>query len=262
MLLTMILILVLRRGSPAPPAAPSPATAAASDSVATVAADREGAGALAPGAVIGGYRVEKELGRGGMGVVYAAIDEKLKRRVAIKRLRRAGDGTAGDLSRFLKEAQVVAMLKHPNLAEIYTVFEEKGELLLVFEHVEGRTLDHMLAAARRLGPVKAARVLEGIASALDHAHERRVIHRDLKPSNVMVSSDGAVKLMDFGIAHQASGDATSTRTEAWGRLPTWLPSRPSARSRAPPTATRWPSSPTNSSRACAPSRGPTCTDRS
>lgn len=210
-LIMLIVVLLARRRQPE--AAPGPAPSGP-------VAPR----AIGAGDVLGGnFRVDGELGRGGMGIVYDAYDEKLDRRVAIKQLQRDASTTKDDLSRFLKEARLVAKLKHPNLAEIYTVLEEKGELLLVFEFVDGRTLDKVIGTNRGLPPAQAEKILAGIAGALDYAHGLKIIHRDLKPSNVMVTRDGlAVKVMDFGIAHQATSTGL-TRTAASGTPPYMSP---------------------------------------
>lgn len=178
---------------------------------------------LAPGLVLAGnYRIERELGRGGMGVVYEAFDEALQRRVAIKRLIQDESTTREDLARFLREARLVAQLKHPNLAQIYNVLDG-GELLLVFEFVDGRTLDRVLSAERVLAPALARRVIDDAAAALACAHGRGIIHRDLKPSNIMIAGDGSAKVMDFGIAHQARAATLLTRTTASGTPPYMAP---------------------------------------
>lgn len=172
--------------------------------------------------VAGNYRVIKELGRGGMGVVYEGLDEALQRRVAIKRLLQDGGTTREDLDRFLREARLVASLKHPNLAQIYNVVGD-GQPLLVFEYVDGQPLDKVLSSERALPAGRVRRIVEETASALQCAHGRDIIHRDLKPSNVMLGSDGSVKVMDFGIAHQARAATQLTRTSASGTPPYMSP---------------------------------------
>lgn len=181
------------------------------------------AGPLEPGTLVAGqYRIEGELGRGGMGVVYAGMDEKLRRPVALKRLQSELRESDEDLDRFLKEARLVAQLKHPNVASIYNVVEHGPDVLLVFERVEGRTLAAALAGGNSLTPDEAGRVLAHVAAGLEHAHAHRIIHRDLKPSNLMIAADGSVKVMDFGVAHQAQGPDT-TSTAASGTLPYMAP---------------------------------------
>ena len=170
------------------------------------------------------YRVIKEIGRGGMGVVYEAMDETLARKVAIKRMRPEVLSGGRELEQFFSEARLVASLKHPCLVEIYAIHKEKGEVYLIFEFVEGWTLQQMLDHRRKLPATQANFVLRQIASALDYAHSQKVIHRDLKPSNVMITPKGVVKVMDFGIAYQAKKTAARmTRAEAWGTPPYMAP---------------------------------------
>jgi len=194
-----------RTGAPSRGAAPEPAET------------------LAPGRVIGGHlRVERELGRGGMGVVYLGTDLALDRPVAIKDLHRELHADAEVRARFLREARLAAKLRHPNLAQIHAVVDG-GALRLVFEYVSGRPLDAVLRERGRLEPAEARRVLEGVGAALAYAHENKVVHRDLKPANVMIADDGAVKVMDFGIAHESRTVSAHTRTAAWGTPPYMAP---------------------------------------
>lgn len=181
------------------------------------------AGTLPPGSTLAGnYRVERELARGGMGVVYEATDLTLKRSVAIKQLRRDVYASESIRERFLHEARLAAKLRHPNLAQIFSVVSE-GELYLIFEFVEGESLDKLLSRRGKLTVAETAALLKPLCSALDYAHGQKVIHRDLKPANVMVARDGAPKLMDFGIAHEARTASLETRTEAWGTPPYMAP---------------------------------------
>ncbi len=169
-------------------------------------------GTLSPGVILGeNFRVERELGRGGMGVVYEATDLALKRRVALKQVRGQGTGHEG----VLNEARMVAQLKHPNLVPIFSIIQENG-LYLVFELVEGETLDGILNRRGPLGVEEIRRVLAGVGAAVDYAHSRRIIHRDLKPANVLMTKTGEVMVTDFGIAHEASGNAKATSVEVWG----------------------------------------------
>ncbi len=178
---------------------------------------------LQPGDLFGGnYRVVRELGRGGMGVVYLAQDEALQRPVAIKQLQREARGNAEDLERFLREARLVAQLKHPHMAQIHSVISG-ADLLLVFEYVEGESLDRALAREKRLAPARVRQVVTQICEALQYAHERKIVHRDLKPANVMLDASGAAKVMDFGIAHQSRGAATMTKTSVSGTPPYMSP---------------------------------------
>jgi serine/threonine-protein kinase len=156
-----------------------------------------------------------------MGVVYDAVDETLRRRVAIKQMSRDG-ATSDDRDRFLTEARLVASLKHPNLAEIYSVVND-GRLYLVFEFVDGQSLDKLLESRRKLPVSDARRVLADVSGALSYAHERKIIHRDLKPGNVMITREGVAKVMDFGIAHQSQRGNGTTVTSASGTPPYMSP---------------------------------------
>lgn len=180
------------------------------------------AATVQPGAFIGGhYRVLRELGRGGMGVVFQAFDETLRRPVAIKQLQREGRGDMLELERFLNEARMVAQLKHPHIAEIYSVVGG-GDLLLVFEFIEGQSLDRLIEGGRRLPAAQALPLVAQIADALNYAHARKIVHRDLKPANVMIAKSGAAKVMDFGIAHQSRSGAAATRTNFVSGTPPYM----------------------------------------
>lgn len=170
-------------------------------------------GTLPAGAVLGGnFRVERELGRGGMGVVYEATDLTLKRRVALKQVRVLGEQSPEGV---LGEARLVAQLKHPNLVPIFSVVDEGG-LYLVFELLEGETLDKILGREGRLSLEETRRILSGACAALEYAHSRRIIHRDIKPANVILTKQGEVKVTDFGLAHESKTASKATRVEAWG----------------------------------------------
>lgn len=152
--------------------------------------------------VIGPFRIERELGRGGMGEVYLARDTRLDRRVAIKALPSHLTQDADRLARFRREAKVLASLNHPGICGIHGLEETDGLQYLVLEYVDGESLAQRLER----GPIAVAEALElaaRIADALEAAHDKGVIHRDLKPANVMVTHDGIVKVLDFGLARTA-----------------------------------------------------------
>jgi eukaryotic-like serine/threonine-protein kinase len=142
-----------------------------------------------------------------MGEVYRATDKKLKRNVAIKILPDGFSNDADRVSRFQREAEVLASLNHPNIAAIYDLQEANGTRFLVLELVEGETLADRI----QCGPIpieEALKVAHSICEALEAAHEQGVIHRDLKPGNIKVTPDGKVKILDFGLAkHLAGNDA-------------------------------------------------------
>ncbi|MBI2363369.1 MAG: serine/threonine protein kinase, partial [Elusimicrobia bacterium] len=173
---------------------------------------------MAQGGLLGGiYRVDREVGRGAMGVVYEAMDLALNRKVALKRMRDELRQNPRELKLLLTEAQAVAALKHPNIVSIFNVLQDRGEVYLVFEFVEGVTLGDAVASRGLLAPAQAAGVAAQVGAAVDYAHSQRVIHRDLKPANVMVSPEGRAKVIDFGIAHQAQMSvARVTRAQSWG----------------------------------------------
>ncbi|MBI4346105.1 MAG: serine/threonine protein kinase [Elusimicrobia bacterium] len=183
------------------------------------------AGIAGPGTVLAGnYRVERELGRGGMGIVFEATDLGLQRKVAIKQLRPELRENRKELDLFLAEARLVAALRHPHIVEIHAIVNQAPELLLVFELVAGKPLHRLLQDSGPLGLEPTCALMQQVASALDFAHANRIIHRDLKPANVMVTPQGKAKVMDFGLAHQASVTvARMTRTESWGTPPYMAP---------------------------------------
>ena len=184
-----------------PPTVPDPASLVPPPAAilsAPAAAKQEG-----PGTVIAGnFAIEKQIGKGGMGVVYLAKDETLGRPVAIKRMRDELVESGPDLKAFLEEARLVASLKHPNLVEIYHVAKEPNRLYLVFEYVEGRSLQAILDGHSKLSLKQAKSILHQVSLALDYAHAKKITHRDLKPANIMVTNEGVAKVMDFGLAHQ------------------------------------------------------------
>ncbi|MBI4349222.1 MAG: protein kinase [Elusimicrobia bacterium] len=180
--------------------------------------------ATGPVVLGGNYLVERELGRGGMGVVLEAVDLTLQRRVAVKRMRAEVCAEPKELERFLAEARLVAALKHPNIVEIHTLVREGGELYLVFELVPGRTLGERLAGGETFPPEAARAILRQVASALDYAHGENVIHRDLKPANIMVAPQGVAKVMDFGLAHRTKMTvARVSRVDSFGTMPYMAP---------------------------------------
>ena len=154
---------------------------------------------LSKGTRLGPYQVERLLGTGGMGEVYRARDTALNRDVAIKVLLPAVTADPDRLSRFSREAQVLASLNHPHIAQIYGLEDAGGVPALVLELVDGPTLaDRIAHGAIPLS--EALPIAAQIAEALEAAHEQGIIHRDLKPANIKVREDGTVKVLDFGLA--------------------------------------------------------------
>jgi serine/threonine protein kinase len=151
------------------------------------------------GQALGQYRILAKLGAGGMGVVYLAQDARLARRVALKVLPTEFARDEERVARFEREARAVAALSHPGIAVLYEIGQVDGVRYLAMEYVEGRSLQEQLA----LGPLSKGCVIDyttQVASALEHAHGRGILHRDIKPANMMVTLDGRVKLLDFGLA--------------------------------------------------------------
>ena len=165
------------------------------------------------------YRILRKLGAGGMGVVYLAKDARLDRQVALKVLPSEFARDQDRVARFDREARAVAALGHPGIAVLYDIGEADGTRYLAMEYVEGRSLHEQLLA----GPFSTERVVDTIAQiadALEHAHRRGILHRDIKPANIMLTSEGRVKLLDFGLAKLLQGeDDTRSAVTAPG---TWM----------------------------------------
>src|SRR5271169_7143730 len=164
--------------------------------------------ALATGTRLGPYEILAPIGAGGMGEVYRARDAKLGRDVALKVLPEEFARDGERMARFQREAKVLASLNHPNIASIYGLEDSSTTHALVMELVEGPTLaDRIKAGAIPID--EALRIAKQICEGLEYAHERGIVHRDLKPANVKVTSDDAVKVLDFGLAKAIEGDASS-----------------------------------------------------
>ncbi len=194
----------------------SPATAGAAPETATAftwpagqtPATANGSGV--PQNLRGQYQIRRQIGAGGMGTVYEGYDTSLGRQVAVKRMRDEIKSDKRERERFISEAKLVASLHHPNIVDIYAIVEEGQDAYLIFEYVQGKTIREILSEKGRLGLSEAVSIFRSMASALDYAHARGVVHRDLKPSNVMMSDEGVVKVMDFGIARAAKDAMTRT----------------------------------------------------
>jgi serine/threonine protein kinase len=173
-------------------------------------------GAAVEGRRLGGrYRMDALLATGGMGEVRAGRDLLLDRAVAVKVLggALAGDGRAAE--RLRREARAAARLEHPNIARVLDLGEQDGRPYLVMELLEGESLAARIGRAGGMAPPEASRVVAAVADALEAAHRAGVVHRDVKPGNVFLTSDGEVKVLDFGIA-SAAGEAALTTGEMLG----------------------------------------------
>jgi serine/threonine protein kinase len=167
-------------------------------------------------AKLGRYEVVSELGKGAMGIVYLAKDPVIGRLVAIKTIR-AGSGSDEDdtqefRERFVREAQTAGILSHPNIVTIHDIGEdaETETSFIAMEYIEGKNLKMLLAEKTRFPFEQISEMIAEIAEALDYAHRKGIIHRDVKPANVIITTDGKVKITDFGIAKIASSNLTTT----------------------------------------------------
>lgn len=160
---------------------------------------------------IPGYRMETELGRGGMGVVYRARDTQLERTVAIKVMLNGNLASPNELARFRREVQTAARLQHPHVLPIYQVGQEAGWTYAVLEYAPGGSLADRLTG-QPLPPAEAARLMRQLAGAVGKAHELGVIHRDLKPGNILLMTDGTPKVADFGLAKRPGSESEVTHS--------------------------------------------------
>lgn len=155
---------------------------------------------------VGKYTIMGELGQGGMGAVYLAVDKALNRKVAIKELKidehkkRDPEAYSITIKRFKKEAEILAKLNHKNIVSVYDVIEQNDNQYIIMEYLNGKDLEQVVEAqGGTLSLDLAASVIADTCLALDYIHQRSIIHRDIKPSNIFVLEDGVVKLTDFGV---------------------------------------------------------------
>ena len=159
--------------------------------------------ALSPGDLLGPYQLESLLGSGGMGEVYRGVDTRLGRAVALKVISQRVAGDESSHRRFETEARAASALNHPSIVTIYDVGESNGLSWIAMELVEGRTLRDAIADGPL--PIRHAwAVARQMAAGLAAAHAKHIVHRDLKPENVMLTDDGRVKILDFGVARLAT----------------------------------------------------------
>ncbi|WP_157592686.1 serine/threonine-protein kinase [Solirubrobacter soli] len=161
------------------------------------------------GAHIAGCRIESVAGRGGMGIVYRATQLSLGRPVALKLIAPEHAADAGFRERFQRESRMAAAIDHPNVIPVYEAGEEDGRLYITMRWVEGTDLHRLLRSEGRIDPLRAAKIVDQVAGALDAAHEAGLIHRDVKPANVLLSGDHAY-LADFGLTRFAGADTMTT----------------------------------------------------
>jgi serine/threonine protein kinase/tetratricopeptide (TPR) repeat protein len=172
---------------------------------------------------IEGYQILEILGRGGMGVVYKALQVKLKRLVALKMVLAGAHAGPKELARFKAEAEAVARLQHPNIVQIYEVGGQDDCPFFSLEYVDGGPLDKRENRGEPMDVRQAAELVETLARALHFAHERGVVHRDIKPANILMTSDGVPKITDFGLAKQLDASQhDNTRTGAVMGTPSYM----------------------------------------
>ena len=179
---------------------------------------------------LGDYELLEEIGRGGMGVVYRALQRSLGRTVAIKMLLRRDLASPADLSRFRSEAEAAAHLDHPGIVSIFEVGECGGHPFYSMRLIDGTTLARRLAQGR-IPPREGARLLAEVADAVQAAHARGVLHRDLKPSNILIDDAGRPHVSDFGLAKRLADDASVTHTGAILGTPCYMSPEQAAGSR-------------------------------
>src|SRR4051812_32958638 len=154
----------------------------------------------------GRYRLDAQIGAGGMSTVYRAFDVNLERRVAIKLLHREMSADSDQLERFRREARAVAQLSHPHIVGVIDAGEDEGRPYIVFEYVEGETLKQRINELGRLPVDESVAYAIEIARALGCAHDHGIVHRDVKPQNVLIDEEGSAKVTDFGIARSLKDD--------------------------------------------------------
>jgi serine/threonine-protein kinase len=174
-----------------------------------------------PPRVFGDFELVRELGRGGMGVVYEARQRSLNRTVALKMVLRGELASDADRARFRAEAEAAARLVHPNIVQVYEVGDVAGQPYFAMQFVPGATLAGLLVNGP-LPPREAARLVAAVARAVDHAHQNGVLHRDLKPANVLLAGEGTPKITDFGLAKLADAAGSLTQTGAIIGTPSYM----------------------------------------
>jgi TRAP transporter TAXI family solute receptor len=170
---------------------------------------------------LGDYELQKVIGRGGMGVVYLAVQKNLDRKVAVKMIRSGALASQDEVTRFYTEAKAAAALEHPNIVSIYQFGHLAGHHYFSMELVPGTDLAKKIKAAK-LSPQDAARYVRDVANAIHHAHQRGVLHRDLKPANVLIDFADEVHITDFGLAKHIDSDSSVTGSGAAIGTPSYM----------------------------------------
>src|SRR5215207_10415865 len=170
---------------------------------------------LQPGDVFAGHRIQGVAGRGGMGMVYRAVQLDLDRTVALKLIAAALAEDPEFRDRFVRESRAAASIDHPNVVPIYYTGEEDGALYMSMRYVDGSDLRTLVRATGPLEPARAARIVAQVAAALDAAHARGIVHRDVKPANVLLGGDDHAYLSDFGLTKRLHSHTASTHAGGW-----------------------------------------------
>ena len=171
------------------------------------------------GRQFGGYVVTRLLGSGGMGAVYRARDENLRRDVALKLLRLDRVDDVREADRFQREAQLAAKISHPNVVAVYGAGKDEGHLFLAMELVEGQPLRQLIRQRKSgLAVEEALAIASQLFNGLQAAHDGEVIHRDIKPENLVIKEDGTIKILDFGVAKMAEDVALTRADEILGTV--------------------------------------------
>ena len=187
------------------------------------------------GEVLAGHRIVRQVGRGGMGVVYEAVDEALGRTVALKVVAPERAGEPGFRERFITESRLAAAIDHPNVLPVFKAGEEDGELYLAMRFVDGDDLRTLVDRDGPLAPERAARIVAQLGAALDAAHARRLVHRDVKPANVLIGAGDHAYLTDFGLVKALDETSGHTRTgDVVGTLDYVAPERIKGEADGPP----------------------------
>ncbi len=192
-------------------------------------ATRESTARVLP--AVAGYDLKRELGRGGMGVVYEALHVRLNRTCALKMILAGAHASPEDVARFVTEAEAIARLEHPSIVQIRHIGDVDGLPFLELEYLPGGSLDQQLNGTP-WPSTRAAQLAEHLALAIAQAHRQGIVHRDLKPSNVLLSAGGTPKVGDFGLAKMLDGKAALTRSESVMGSPSYMaPEQARGRSR-------------------------------
>jgi formylglycine-generating enzyme required for sulfatase activity/Tfp pilus assembly protein PilF len=184
-------------------------------------AEQQPGRAQPPRAVLPGYQIIGVMGHGGMGVVYKAVQQSLRRVVALKMILAGAHSSPEQLTRFRSEAEAVAQLQHTNIIQIHEVGEHEGQPYFSLEYVSGGSLARKLGGAPQ-PPQQAAELAEKLARAIHFAHQHGIVHRDLKPGNILFAEDGTPKITDFGLAKRLEGDSGQTRSGAIMGTPSYM----------------------------------------